>query len=197
MKYPIKSSRQYKSLIRNYKKQPKTYTAGTSEDHSLQNQLIKEFSKTQKLIQLSQQIHKKKLPRKNKRLQGNSLQIASHQEEESPELSPLTLRRRFIARATRIKHQAAHQAAKVQAAAAQAQPPHNHSRLEKKTENDTTTNRLSRLTPFKDGFEKDTERELAQAFHRPPRLFKQDSPFYPWPTQTSYPLFNLSLNFKG
>lgn len=40
-----------------------------------------------------------------------------------------------------------------------------------------------------------TEEELAQAFKRPVRKFKEDKPFYPWlPPQ---PIVNFHLNFKG
>jgi len=51
------------------------------------------------------------------------------------------------------------------------------------------------MTPFKKGFEMDTEKELAQAFKRPPRLFKEDTPFYPWLPRPT-PLVNFHLNFK-
>ncbi len=38
------------------------------------------------------------------------------------------------------------------------------------------------------------ENQLAQAFSRPPRLFKEDTPFYPWLPPT--PRVNFALNFK-
>ncbi len=51
------------------------------------------------------------------------------------------------------------------------------------------------MTLFKPGFEQETEEQLAQAFKRPVRKFKEDPPFYPWlPPQ---PLVNFHLNFKG
>ncbi len=52
------------------------------------------------------------------------------------------------------------------------------------------------LTRFKPGFERDTEDQLAQAFKRPSRLFKEDTPFYPWLPQP-VPLVNFHLKFKG
>lgn len=51
------------------------------------------------------------------------------------------------------------------------------------------------MTPFKKGFEIETEKELAQAFSRPPRMFKEDTPFYPW-LPRPVPLVNFHLNFK-
>jgi len=41
----------------------------------------------------------------------------------------------------------------------------------------------------------ETEKELAQAFKRPPRMFKEDTPFYPW-LPKPMPLVNFHLNFK-
>lgn len=50
------------------------------------------------------------------------------------------------------------------------------------------------MTPFKAGFEIETEHQLAYAFSRPPRMFKEDTPFYPWlPKYT--PLVNFHLNY--
>lgn len=50
------------------------------------------------------------------------------------------------------------------------------------------------MTLFKPGFEQQTEKELAIAFKRPIRKFKEDSPFYPWlPCE---PRVNFALNFK-
>jgi len=47
---------------------------------------------------------------------------------------------------------------------------------------------------FKPGFEQETEEQLAQAFKRPVRKFKDDPPFYPWlPIE---PRVNFALNFK-
>ena len=51
------------------------------------------------------------------------------------------------------------------------------------------------MTPFKKGFEMDTEKQLAQAFSRPPRMFKEDPPFYPWLPRLT-PLVNFHLNYK-
>ncbi len=52
------------------------------------------------------------------------------------------------------------------------------------------------MTEFKPGFERDTEEELARAFRRPPRKFKEDSPFYPWlPPAPIHVNFNLNYKF--
>ncbi len=64
-----------------------------------------------------------------------------------------------------------------------------------KTETNSNANRI-KLTLFKPGFELETETELAKAFKRPIRKFKEDTPFYPWlPSIT--PLVNFHLNYKG
>jgi len=50
------------------------------------------------------------------------------------------------------------------------------------------------MTLFKPGFDQQTEIELAAAFKRPVRKFKEDTPFYPWlPTE---PRVNFHLNYK-
>jgi len=51
------------------------------------------------------------------------------------------------------------------------------------------------MTRFKPGFEEETERECAAAFKRPPRTFKEDTPFYPW--LPPMPKIQFKLNFKG
>jgi len=51
------------------------------------------------------------------------------------------------------------------------------------------------MTPFKPGFERETEDQLADAFKRPPRYFKEDPPFYPW--LPCVPKVQFKLNFKG
>ncbi len=100
-------------------------------------------------------------------------------------MSPLTLRRRYLPRGGRPPK--THQAAAAQAARSQAQPPQAHSRLEIKTAIPTNADGNIKLTRFKPGFERETEDELALAFSRPSRLFKEDSPFYPSATQTCTP----------
>ncbi len=70
-----------------------------------------------------------------------------------------------------------------------------NSRSETQTENATTTNRDVRITRFNPGFEQQTEYELACAFNRPMRTYKEDSPYYPWlPIE---PKVNFHLNFTG
>ena len=83
------------------------------------------------------------------------------------------------------------------AAAPQVQHHQTPPRSERTTENASTTNRNVRitLTRFKDGFERQTENELAYAFSRPPRMFKEDNPFYPWLPKPE-PLVNFHLNYK-
>jgi len=51
------------------------------------------------------------------------------------------------------------------------------------------------MTRFKPGFEEETEKQLAQAFSRPPRTFKEDPPFYPW--LPICPIVHFNLNYKG
>nr|UHS18406.1 MAG: hypothetical protein [Gammatorquevirus sp.] len=101
------------------------------------------------------------------------------------------MRRKYMPRA---RPPQAHPAPATAAEAAQERPHRHHLRPEKQTENSTTSNR-PKLTPFKPGFETETEQQLAQAFKRPPRLFKEDTPFYPW-LPRPVPLVNFHLNFK-
>nr|UHS18359.1 MAG: hypothetical protein [Gammatorquevirus sp.] len=111
-------------------------------------------------------------------------------------MSPLTLRRAYMPRRNGGPTQA-HPAAAAAAVQAQKKPPQAPHTPEKNTESITTSNRPFgiKLTRFKPGFEWDTECELAQAFRRPPRLFKEDTPFYPWLPKPE-PLVNFHLNFK-
>ncbi len=108
------------------------------------------------------------------------------------EMSPLALRRRYMPRHGR--HQAAHPPPAAAATKAQAQPHQTPNGPKTPTKNSTTSNR-HRLTCFKPGFEQETERELAQAFKRPIRKFKEDTPFYPW-LPTAVPIVNFHLRFK-
>nr|UHS18305.1 MAG: hypothetical protein [Gammatorquevirus sp.] len=113
--------------------------------------------------------------------------------EGPPNMSPLTLRKRYLPRRDR-RPQAAHLPAVSQAATAQEQPLQ---APQKPKENPSTPSNANRhaLTRFKKGFEWDTELELASAFNRPPRLFKEDSPFYPWLPKPT-PIVNFHLNYK-
>nr|UHS18465.1 MAG: hypothetical protein [Gammatorquevirus sp.] len=108
-------------------------------------------------------------------------------------MSPGALRRKYLPRNT-TNITRAHPAAAAAAAAQTQHPPAPHKAKEGPTLFGTS-NRPSRMTPFKKGFEMDTERQLAQAFKRPPRLFKEDTPFYPW-LPRPVPLVNFHLNFK-
>ncbi|UHS18285.1 MAG: hypothetical protein [Gammatorquevirus sp.] len=112
------------------------------------------------------------------------------------EMSPRTLRRKYLPRNPRRNiNPAAHPTAAPAPAAAQVEHAQTNIRLERKTETITTTNGFYKLTPFKPGFEQQTERELAIAFKRPPRLFKEDKPFYPWLPKPT-PIVNFHLNYK-
>ncbi len=109
----------------------------------------------------------------------------------------MSLRRRYLPRRGNEKPPAAHQAAAGAAKQAQIQHPQAPHRVKMQTENATTPNRHPRMTPFKTGFEMDTEKELAQAFCRPPRMFKEDTPFYPWlPKLVPRVNFHLNLNSR-
>lgn len=45
--------------------------------------------------------------------------------------------------------------------------------------------------------ELETEYELCSIFHRPPRTYLHDKPFYPWlPPEPIVPSVNFDLNFK-
>ncbi len=123
---------------------------------------------------------------------------AAHQPRStrSPKLSPLALRRKYLPRGgNNSLHTAAHQTAAAAAAQNQKQPPQAHQPPKKQTETPATTIRITRLTRFKEGFERETENQLAKAFNRPPRLFKEDTPFYPWLPRPE-PRVNFHLNFK-
>ncbi len=121
--------------------------------------------------------------------------IPRQRDRENAKMSPLTLRRRFMPRAN-IRHPAAHPAAAPAPAKAQKKPHPAPLESKEKTETPATSNRNGiKLTPFKKGFEMDTEKELAQAFNRPPRLFKEDNPFYPWLPRPT-PIVNFHLNYK-
>ncbi len=112
------------------------------------------------------------------------------------ELSPNALRRKYLPRnPTRRKPPAPHTAAAAAAAGAQVQPPETYIRNETTTKHAETTHRHVKLTRFQPGHEWETECQVAQAFKRPPRLFKEDKPFYPWLPRPE-PLVNFHLNFK-
>nr|UHS18212.1 MAG: hypothetical protein [Gammatorquevirus sp.] len=109
-------------------------------------------------------------------------------------MSPLTLRRRYLPR--RGESPRAHQAATQQATPAQAKPLTPHLRPKETTTTYSNANRNPTLTKFKPGFEQTTERELAIAFKRPVRTYKEDPPFYPWLPPAPL-VVNFNLNYKG
>ena len=93
-------------------------------------------------------------------------------------MSPLTLRRNYMPRNRRPP--AVHQAAASAAAAPQKKHPQAPNLFKEETESSSNANRFDGVKPFKPGFETETELELARAFKRPPRHYKNDPPFYPW-----------------
>lgn len=192
MMYPIQSTRMYKLGTLKNKKPVPSSMPGTGDEDLLHQQLLKECQATSQLIQLSNQIlhHQKR-----KESHRTSTPRPGPRSPRNPELSPMSLRRRYLPRRGNEKPPAAHQAAAGAAKQAQIQHPQAPHRAEMQTKNATTTNRHPRMTPFQKGFEMDTERELAQAFCRPPRMFKEDTPFYPWLPKL-VPRVNFHLNFK-
>ena len=114
---------------------------------------------------------------------------------KNPPNSPLTLQKRYIARANRPRPPAAHTQAAAAAKAHQAQPPQNNKQPTAKANDASASNRNVSLTRFKPGHDWETECQVAHAFKRPPRLFKEDKPFYPWLPRFE-PLVNFHLNFK-
>ena len=110
-------------------------------------------------------------------------------------MSPLTLRRAYMPRPNGGKPTPPHPTAAQATAANQAQPPPPHLRPKSQTENHTTQHRLTKLTRFNPGHDWETEVQVAAAFKRPPRLFKEDKPFYPWLPKLE-PLVNFHLNYK-
>ncbi len=129
-------------------------------------------------------------PKKKKKI---TAEIPHYQEKNTrdAELSPLALRRRYLPRNGRPP--AAHPPPAAAAAETQAQPPQTLNGHKTPTKNTSTPHR-NRLTRFKPGFEEQTEKELAIIFHRPPRTYKEDLPFYPW--LPPCPLVQFNLNYK-
>nr|UHS18453.1 MAG: hypothetical protein [Gammatorquevirus sp.] len=108
-------------------------------------------------------------------------------------MSPLTLRRKYLPRNPR-KPPAAHPAAAAATAATQAQHPPAHDPPKETATLFGNANRHSRIRKFNPGHEWETEVQCAKAFHRPPRHFFSDTPFYPW--LPICPLVNFNLNYK-
>ncbi len=136
------------------------------------------------------------LPKKRAKLTGPCFTAIQEILPRREELSPNALRRKYLPRnPTRTKHRAPHTAAAAAAAGAQVQHPETYIRNETTTKHAETTHRHVKLTRFQPGHEWETECQVAQAFKRPPRLFKEDKPFYPWLPRPE-PLVNFHLNFK-
>ncbi len=77
-----------------------------------------------------------------------------------PEMSPLSLRRKYMPRTERRQPPAPHPAAAAAAKAAQATAPQANSTSTDQTSSYTITHRNIRLTLFKPGFEQETEEQL-------------------------------------
>ncbi len=90
--------------------------------------------------------------------------------------------------------QTPHQAAAAAARSAQVQHPQAPLRAEGKTDSTTTTNRHVSIR-FNPGHDWETEVQVAAAFHRPPRTYKTDPPFYPWLPPEPYVNFHLNYKF--
>ncbi len=93
------------------------------------------------------------------------------------------------------KPPAVHQGAAAAAAAPQKKHPQAINLFEEGPITHANANRFNGVRPFKPGFEQQTEKELAIAFCRPPRTYKDDRPFYPWLPITPKVIFDI--NFKG
>ncbi len=167
---------------------------GTTEEAALKKKLLKECMTTSQLMTLYQQIQAA-APRQRKRKLSH-VSKTPKKKQENPEMSPQSLRRKYLPGGNpRRRPLQAHQSAAPTAAAAQAQPHNPHSRPQIKTKECTTTTRPTVLTRFKPGFEQQTEYELACAFCRPMRTYKEDLPYYPY--LVPEPQVNFHLNYKG
>ncbi len=160
--------------------------------------LIKEsaFKRMQDNLSIDSTFEPDEPPKKEKKLLVPVLQSQEKKIKKSKHVSKaLCEESTYQENPARNTNPAAHPAAARKAATAQVEHTQSNLRLERKTETATITNRLHKLTPFKPGFERETEEELSKAFKRPPRLFKEDTPFYPW-LPRPVPLVNFHLNFK-
>nr|UHS18238.1 MAG: hypothetical protein [Gammatorquevirus sp.] len=100
-----------------------------------------------------------------------------------------------------------HRAAAPQLPAAAIQQEHQHLKITCNVKTKTAANATSngydgvKLFPKKEknpkfkGWGKIIEEECAKAFHRPPRKFVNDPPFYPW--LPPVPKVSFALKFKG
>ncbi len=167
---------------------------GTTEGETLKKKLLKECMTTSQLMTLYQQIQAV-APHQRKRKMLPKLQEPQKRKQENPRMSPESLRRKYLPGGNPKRQPLrAHQPAAPPAAAAQAQPHDPYSRPKIQTEKCTTTTRPTVLTRFKPGFEQQTEYELACAFCRPMRTYKEDLPYYPW--LVPEPKVNFNLNYK-
>ncbi len=193
---PIQNKKQYKLLTHLNKNTKQSLNPGTTEEVYLHQKLLKECKTTSQLLTLVNQIQQAAPTTEKKKRTLPVLQRPEKRKQRDPEMSPLTLRRTYLPRnGGNTKRPPAHPATAATAAAAQAQPPNINIRFKIQTKEPATPSRIPRLTRFKPGFEETTEKELAAAFHRPPRTYKEDKPFYPWLPPEPY--VNFHLNFKG
>ncbi len=191
---PIQSNKDYKSKTHSNKQLNPFYMSGTTDEDSLKQKLLSECSKTLALNQMCANLQRHQGKDKGSRTHSTTKKKKT---KKIKSMSPLTLRKFFLRKRGRRKNlPPPHPAAAAAAKAAQATAPHTHQGPERKTECFATSNRrdLVVLTRFKKGFEEETEKEVAAAFHRPPRTYKEDTPFYPWLPPA--PKVNFKLNFK-
>ncbi len=186
----INSKAQYKLGTLGNKNMKALYTPGIIEEDYLKHQLLKECKTTSQLIALSKKLSQQAKKKNHWSLSHNPRNPGRRNQE----LSPGALQRKYLGRsARRSRPHQAHPAAKTAPAASQVQPPQTNIRIKRSTSYVKTTDRIT-LTPFKPGFEQQTELELSQAFKRPPRKYKEDPPFYPWLPIT--PIVQFNLNYK-
>ncbi len=178
MLYPLTSKRQYKSVTRKNKVPTQHSTAGTTDEALLQAQLLKECARTKQLIQNLNLIQKQYQKEKESPAWKPAAK-SRRRDTRNPELSPQSLRRKYLPRNPTNKSPRPHPAAAATAAATQAQPPQTPLRPQVKATQFTTANRSNTLTPFRPGFEYDTEKQLSIIFCRPMRHFSRRPPFLP------------------
>ncbi len=135
-------------------------------------------------------------PPKKKKKRGNSLPLHEEEQEEE-ETCLLSLFEENTCQEPYgiTKPLPAHPTTAAAAAVNQAPLAPANSPTKEKAKNDSTPNRNVRLTRIKPGFELETEMQLCRIFHRPPRTYHEDLPFYPWLPPAPTVIFNL--NYKG
>ncbi|BAF76106.1 hypothetical protein [Torque teno midi virus 10] len=169
-------------------------TAAGDTEIKLEEHLEEDAEEIEKLLAAAEENYIRWRNTKEKEKDNLRAQKPTRRDQRSPKLHPLTMPNRNIGRGRPQQPPAAHPQAKAQAAAAQAQHLSSINRPQNQAKLFEATNRQFTVEPFKPGFEIETEQQLAIAFCRPPRTYKNDPPFYPWLPPT--PLVNFNLNYK-